>query len=88
MSTTQTILAIYENGILRPLEPLSLAERTQVSLTVTSDMADAPPDFNGIMGGGANSGREVPSLDEVRKITSKIPVSLAQLVRQERDNGR
>lgn len=31
---SQTILAIYENGVLVPLESLSLSDRTQVRLTV------------------------------------------------------
>ena len=33
----QTIRAIYENGIFRPLETPSLAEREQVRLTVEPD---------------------------------------------------
>ena len=34
---SQTIRAIYENGVLRPLETLSLAERERVRLTVEPD---------------------------------------------------
>jgi predicted DNA-binding antitoxin AbrB/MazE fold protein len=34
---SQTIRAIYENGILRPLEALSLADREHVRLTVEPD---------------------------------------------------
>ena len=30
----KTFGAVYENGLLRPLEPLRLAERQQVSLTI------------------------------------------------------
>jgi predicted DNA-binding antitoxin AbrB/MazE fold protein len=36
----QEIRAIFENGVLRPLEPLSLAERQQVRVTVTPDVND------------------------------------------------
>lgn len=38
---SQTIRAIYENGILRPLEALSLAEREHVRLTVETDSSSA-----------------------------------------------
>lgn len=34
---TQTILAVYENGILRPLEHLQLQEQQQVRVTVESE---------------------------------------------------
>ncbi len=30
----KSISAVYENGLLRPLEPLHLEERQQVSLTI------------------------------------------------------
>ena len=35
---TQTFLAIYENGILRPLEHLQLQELQQVRVTVESEV--------------------------------------------------
>ncbi len=34
-----TVQAVYENGVLHPLEPLQLAERQQVTLTI-SDRID------------------------------------------------
>lgn len=34
---TTTAAAIYENGVLRPLSPLSLAEGAQVEITVTDE---------------------------------------------------
>jgi hypothetical protein len=36
---TQTIRAIYENGILKPLDPIQLAEHAQVMVTVESSSA-------------------------------------------------
>jgi predicted DNA-binding antitoxin AbrB/MazE fold protein len=33
-SMQKTFDAVYENGLLRPLEPLALAERQHVSLTI------------------------------------------------------
>ncbi|MEP6669177.1 MAG: antitoxin family protein [Chthoniobacter sp.] len=38
---TTTAAAIYENGVLRPLSPLPLAEGARVEVTVT-DSAPAP----------------------------------------------
>ena len=37
---TKQIEAVYENGILRPLEPLPLEEMERVRLTITNDTAD------------------------------------------------
>lgn len=34
MSTTPSFQAVYENGVLRPLEPLALPEHQVVSLTI------------------------------------------------------
>jgi len=33
--------AIYENGVLRPLQPLNLNERQCVTITITEALADA-----------------------------------------------
>jgi predicted DNA-binding antitoxin AbrB/MazE fold protein len=38
----QTIKAFYENGVLRPLTPLALPDRTEVQITV--EAASARPD--------------------------------------------
>ncbi|BBO36530.1 antitoxin family protein [Lacipirellula parvula] len=40
----ETIQGIYENGVIRPLEPLALPESTPVSIVVPS------PDENGELG--------------------------------------
>lgn len=40
---SQHIDAIYDNGVLKPLEPLSLPDQTRVKLTVEEDSAVAPP---------------------------------------------
>jgi len=37
---TRRIDAIFENGILRPLEPLQLEEMERVRLTISNDIAD------------------------------------------------
>lgn len=48
---TITIAAIYENGILRPRQPLALAEGTEVQLTISAPPAD--------LGAAADIGRAV-----------------------------
>ena len=35
--------AIYENGVLRPLQPLTLAERQCVTITISAEPAGAEP---------------------------------------------
>lgn len=41
----QLIHAIYENGVLRPLEPLELAERELVSLAIERQKGIEPESF-------------------------------------------
>jgi uncharacterized protein (DUF1778 family) len=33
--------AIFENGVLRPLEPLNLSERQRVTITISEEAADS-----------------------------------------------
>ena len=40
---TTTAAAIYENGVLRPLSPLPLAEGTRVEVTVRHEAASLAP---------------------------------------------
>lgn len=52
MSETQTIEAIYENGVLRPLQALvGLEEHSKVKITVEPEAASAHPllQFAGIL---------------------------------------
>ncbi len=39
---SQTITAVYEQGVLRPLKPLSLAERSQVEIQILETIS--PPE--------------------------------------------
>ena len=52
---TTTIKATYINGVLKPKEPLALAEGTEVELTVTAPAPDDDP-LAGVIGIG-HSGR-------------------------------
>ena len=39
---TKTILAVYEEGVLRPLEPLHLKEQQRVYIQVVPEVRDEP----------------------------------------------
>lgn len=42
MSSLQQFKAIYENGVLKPLEPLNLAEHQRVRVSVEDEVALGP----------------------------------------------
>src|SRR5712692_5398384 len=73
--------AVYEQGMLRPLEPLPLEEHQRVTLTV-SDVSEDPLasmiDHALIERARKEVGAigQIPSLEEVQRILSKIPGSL------------
>ena len=79
--------AVYENGVLRPLEPLLLKEHQQVMVKVT-DPLDRWIDHKYLK----QVKREValmgpaPSLEEVRAALAKIPGNLSDDIRAERDS--
>ena len=85
---TKQVEAVYENGVLRPLEPLTLDEHQRVTVTVS---AEEDPLATIIDHAFVERARKevqamdcIPSLEEVRKILSKIPGSLSQDIRTER----
>jgi len=83
---TKTLQAVYENGVLRPLEPLSLKEHQQVVVTV-SDPAEGWLDheyMEKVRKDVAAMG-PAPSLEAVREALSKIPGNLSDDIRAERE---
>jgi predicted DNA-binding antitoxin AbrB/MazE fold protein len=42
---TRTLQAVYEKGVLRPLEPLDLREQQVVSVTITDEAAQPAPSY-------------------------------------------
>jgi predicted DNA-binding antitoxin AbrB/MazE fold protein len=79
--------AIYENGVLRPLEPLSLAESQQVTVTISEQDPErayrnmeivemARRELAGL--------KRVPTIEEVRDALSAIPGSLSDDIIAER----
>lgn len=76
---SQEIRAIYENGLFRPLDPVSLAEHDTVSLVVTSPVEDDILDQD-VLAWAREEGDPSISLDDVRGRLSKIKGSLAEAV--------
>ena len=83
---SKLIEAIYENGVLRPLEPLDLEEHQRVTITIAEDGEGQEdlfdPEFTHWC---AEQSRNAPSLEEVRQAMSKIQGSMADVVITERD---
>lgn len=84
----QTIDAIFENGVFRPLSPLQLPENARVRLSITGEHTPAKPSL-------PNWPRSVPtSLEladpnidraEVLAAMSKISESVVDELRRERE---
>jgi predicted DNA-binding antitoxin AbrB/MazE fold protein len=84
---TRSFKAIYEKGVLRPLEPLPLAEHQQVTVTVSDspepDMSDTA--FLKYLEAEAD---DSVSLEHVRSALAKITGSMTQDFVGERDERR
>jgi predicted DNA-binding antitoxin AbrB/MazE fold protein len=83
---SKQIEAIYENGVLRPLVPLSLEEHQRVTITIAEDSEEEEdlfdPEFTRWC---TEQSQNAPSLEEVRRALSKIQGSMADIVIAERD---
>jgi len=84
---TRTVSAVYENGVLRPLESLPLAERQRVRATVSDSRSDPMERWldHEYMATVDALDEPVPTLEEVQRILSKIPCTLSDVIRAERD---
>jgi predicted DNA-binding antitoxin AbrB/MazE fold protein len=84
----KTLQAIYENGVLRPLEPLDLPEHQQVAVvvlevpTASSDEEWLDTEYLRLAASEADNS---VSLEEVRAALAKIPGSLTADFVAERD---
>jgi predicted DNA-binding antitoxin AbrB/MazE fold protein len=82
---TRQVEAVYENGMLRPLEPLDLNEHQQVTVRIIDSSEDPLRSYLDL-GFIESVEKEVdamdciPSIDEVRAATSKDPNSWAQAI--------
>jgi hypothetical protein len=81
----KTVQAVYENGVLHPLEPLLLGERQQVTVTI-SDVLDVSPNHPLLISPEewSNAAGDDIGLDEVRRALSTIRGSLSEAVLEER----
>ena len=82
----KTFEAVYENGILRPLEALELANSEHVQVTISS-LPEPAGDLAAYFEPGEweASKRDDITLDEVRRALSSIRGSLSDTVIASRD---
>jgi predicted DNA-binding antitoxin AbrB/MazE fold protein len=82
---TRQVEAVYENGMLRPLEPLGLHEHQQVTLRIMDSSDDPLRSYLDLayvesVTKEVDAMDHIPSIDEVRAATSKDPASWAEAV--------
>ena len=81
---TKRLEAIYENGVLRPLDPVNLLEHQRVIVTLSKPEEDwLDTEF---MDSCEAEVREHVSLETVHQILAKIPDSLAEAIIAERND--
>ncbi|HLJ96965.1 MAG TPA: antitoxin family protein [Gemmataceae bacterium] len=83
----QQVEVVYENGVLRPLEPLPPQLQEHQHFTVTIDTPGPRQDrLDTACVAAAKRGADpTVSLEEVRQILAKVPGTLAEAVRAERE---
>ena len=82
---TRQVEAVYENGMLRPLEPLDLDEHQQVTVRIIDSSVDPLRSYLDLayiesVRTEVDAMDYGPSIAEVRAITSKDPTSWAEAV--------
>ena len=78
--------AIYEDGVLKPLQPLNLAEHERVSLVMGQDAdADLEDEASDVLPFVAEDGVENLTWADAQAITARFPGSLAEDCIRERD---
>jgi predicted DNA-binding antitoxin AbrB/MazE fold protein len=83
----QQVDAVYEHGMLRPLEPLSLKESQRVRLTISEPVGGrSQRDLALVERARAEVAalKNVPTIEDVRSALSSIPGSLSEDVIRER----
>jgi predicted DNA-binding antitoxin AbrB/MazE fold protein len=72
--------AVYENGVLRPLQPLNLKEHEHVMVSVLKpeeEISDLDLDYIESVREECRRSGPAPGLEEVRALLGKIPGSMA-----------
>jgi predicted DNA-binding antitoxin AbrB/MazE fold protein len=80
---------VYENGVLRPLQPLDLKEHEHVLVsiikaTTAQDQSSLAIDYIEKIKGDLQGAEPAPGLEEVRRRLAKIPGSMAEEIIDER----
>jgi predicted DNA-binding antitoxin AbrB/MazE fold protein len=83
--------AVYEKGMLRPLQPLDLAENERVVVTITqstssSSLAEPETDYILRLRRQLVHAEPAPGLEEVRRRLAQIPGSMTADFIAEREN--
>ena len=79
--------AVYENGVLRPLQPFDLKEHEHVVVSVTKAAPDSSKlavEYIEKIKKGLQDAEQTPGLEEVRRRLAKIPGSMAAEIIAER----
>ena len=83
---SRTVQAVYENGAFRPLEPIACQEQKRVVLTVENATAVEENVLDQeFLAYCETQADDSVSLEAVRQAPAKIPGSLADDIRAERD---
>ena len=77
--------AIYERGLLRPLQPIVLAENEHVTLTINPVDDDIDHEFHAYARAEVAKLPKIPTLEEVRELLSSVPGSFADTIANERE---
>jgi predicted DNA-binding antitoxin AbrB/MazE fold protein len=75
----KTVHAVYEDGVLRPLEPIPLEERQEVTVTISDEVPRDHPLLASPEEWADAAGDQI-SLDEVRRALATIRGSLSEAV--------
>jgi predicted DNA-binding antitoxin AbrB/MazE fold protein len=84
---TTSVKAVYENGVLRPLEALPFREKEVLTVTV-SDHARVPPDLldTEFLADCQEWADDRVTLEQVRTALAKVSGSMAETITRERDD--
>jgi predicted DNA-binding antitoxin AbrB/MazE fold protein len=86
---TKQVEAVYENGMLRPLEPLPLSEHQHVTVTISEAPergAQRDEAYLASVKAEVAALPRIPTLEEIHKITAKDPTSWADAITAERED--
>lgn len=83
---TKNLQAIYQGGVLRPLEPLDLEEEQLVNLTITDEASLEPWLDTECIAACADEADNATTLEEVRAALAKITGSLTDDFIAERED--